>query len=315
MVRRSARPLGWRPIAHGPTFRPIRGMASALAHGPSVPPDPWDGVRIAHGPSVPPDPWDGVRIAHGPSVPPDPWDGVRIAHGPTFRPIRGTASASLTAPRSARSVGWRPHRSRPHVPPDPWDGVRIAHGPSVPPDPWDGLELSRPKYTRRRKFVLRKLRNKSHLGCDKSAPDPPRIEGAWINWFQVCAYLVGLPLELMVIAVLLRGEVPALSLHFHLCRGRSPDHRYRDSVRNRVRFANSARPRSSIALLFWINERIMQVLVFLLVISLVYEATEHLRSAPHVAHRDSLRHRAVRGDFVAVLTCTTRTLPREASDT
>ena len=29
--------------------------------------------------------------------------------------------------------------------------------------------------------------------------------------------------------------------------------------------------------MFWINERIMQVLVFLLVISLVYDATEHLR--------------------------------------
>ncbi len=44
----------------------------------------------------------------------------------------------------------------------------------------------------------------------------------------------------------------------------------------------------------------MQVLVLLLVISLVYDATEALSLPPYVTHRNNLRHRATRGDFVAV---------------
>jgi hypothetical protein len=94
--------------------------------------------------------------------------------------------------------------------------------------------------------------------------------------FQLCAYLFGLPLALMVIAVLLRGDYrryPFIFLYAVV-----------DFVTSILEIQpavayGSATPavKKQFALMFWVNERIMQVLVFLLVISLVYIATKHLR--------------------------------------
>src|ERR1035438_10593734 len=93
---------------------------------------------------------------------------------------------------------------------------------------------------------------------------------------QVCAYLFGVPLELMVIAVLLRGEYrryPIIFLYAVVDLLTSiielqPSLAYSSGTPEaRHRWAET----------FWINERIMQVLVFVLVISLVYSAPKHLR--------------------------------------
>src|ERR1035437_1262139 len=94
--------------------------------------------------------------------------------------------------------------------------------------------------------------------------------------FQVCAYIVGLPLAFMVIAVLLRGEYrryPFIFLYALV-----------DFVTSILEIQQavaygSATPelKKQFAQMFWFNERIMQVLVFVLVISLVYSATKHLR--------------------------------------
>ena len=93
---------------------------------------------------------------------------------------------------------------------------------------------------------------------------------------QVCAYLVGVPLDLMVVAVLLRGDyrrypfvflyavVDLLTTILEI----QPSMAYG---------SGNAEARHRWVQMFWINERIMQVLVFLLVISLVYSATKHLR--------------------------------------
>ena len=93
--------------------------------------------------------------------------------------------------------------------------------------------------------------------------------------FQLCSYLIGLPLELMLIAVMLRGEyrrypfvflyavVDFLTTIIEL----QPAIGYGSATPEaKNRFANN----------FWWDERIMQVLAFLLVISLVYKATGHL---------------------------------------
>jgi|SRR4051794_37015155 hypothetical protein len=94
--------------------------------------------------------------------------------------------------------------------------------------------------------------------------------------FQLCSYLVGLPLELMLIGVMLRGEyrrypfvflyavVDFLTTIIEL----QPAMAYGTA---------SAQAKNRFAINFWWDERIMQVLVFLLVISLVYKATEQLR--------------------------------------
>jgi hypothetical protein len=94
--------------------------------------------------------------------------------------------------------------------------------------------------------------------------------------FQVAAYLFGVPLDLMVVAALLRGEyrrypfvflyavVDLLTTILEI----QPSMAYSSGTREaKHRWAQ----------MFWIDEQIMQVLVFLLVISLVYRATEDLR--------------------------------------
>src|SRR5258708_31300415 len=96
------------------------------------------------------------------------------------------------------------------------------------------------------------------------------------KFFQVCAFLFGLPFELMVMGVLMRGEYrryPFLFLYAVV-----------DflttvlEIQPAIAYGSaSAEAKYNWAIQFWIYERIMQVLVFLLVISLVYTATKHLR--------------------------------------
>ena len=93
---------------------------------------------------------------------------------------------------------------------------------------------------------------------------------------QVCAYVLGVPLELMVVAALLRGDyrrypfvflyavVDLLTTILEI----QPSMAYS---------SGTPEAKHRWAQMFWFNERIMQVLVFLLVISLVYRATRHLR--------------------------------------
>ncbi|MCX6630052.1 MAG: hypothetical protein NTW28_20740 [Candidatus Solibacter sp.] len=93
---------------------------------------------------------------------------------------------------------------------------------------------------------------------------------------QVCAYLVGVPLELMVIAALLRGEYrryPFIFLYAVV-----------DllitilEIQPAITYSSATQAaKKQFAMMYWFNERIMQVLVFLLVISLVYRATRHMR--------------------------------------
>ena len=94
--------------------------------------------------------------------------------------------------------------------------------------------------------------------------------------FQVSAYLIGVPLELMVIAVLLRGEYrryPIIFLYAVVDLLTS----ILEIQPSMAYGSGTPEARHHWAQMFWINERIMQVLVFLLVISLVYSAAKHLR--------------------------------------
>ena len=94
--------------------------------------------------------------------------------------------------------------------------------------------------------------------------------------FQIGAYLVGLSLELAIMVVLLRGQWRRYPFVFVYLIG--------DFLTTVLEVEPSlgygggtAAERLSYTKLFWVNEWIMHVLVFLLVTSLVYRATAHLR--------------------------------------
>jgi hypothetical protein len=96
--------------------------------------------------------------------------------------------------------------------------------------------------------------------------------------FQVGAYLFGLPLELMVIAALLRGDYrryPFIFLYAVVDFLTTVLEIQPAIVHSSATAAAAAK--KQFVMMFWIDERIMQILVFLLVISLVYIATKHLR--------------------------------------
>ena len=93
--------------------------------------------------------------------------------------------------------------------------------------------------------------------------------------FQVGAYLFGVPLELMVIAVLLRGEYrryPIIFLYAAVDLLTS----VLEIQPSLAYSSGTPEARHRWAEMFWINEQIMQVLVLVLVISLVYSAAKHL---------------------------------------
>ena len=94
--------------------------------------------------------------------------------------------------------------------------------------------------------------------------------------FQVCALLVGLPLQLAVIAALLRGayrRYPFVLLYVIV-------DFLTTALEIRPSLAyTSASPEMQLSFrtLYWWDERILQAVVFLMVISLVYRATAQFR--------------------------------------
>lgn len=95
--------------------------------------------------------------------------------------------------------------------------------------------------------------------------------------FQVCGYLIAIPLEMLVIRAVLRGEyrrypfllvyliVDLLTSILEILFGILPLERDRGM---RVLFIR----------IYWIDEWIIQFVLFLLVVSLVHRSSEHLRS-------------------------------------
>jgi hypothetical protein len=92
---------------------------------------------------------------------------------------------------------------------------------------------------------------------------------------QVCGYLVGLPLELLVISVLLRGpykQYPLLLLYM-VADFLTTVIEIRPSLNYGSRTPEAVR---EWAFIYWMDERIMQTLMFLLVISLIYTAAANI---------------------------------------
>jgi hypothetical protein len=93
---------------------------------------------------------------------------------------------------------------------------------------------------------------------------------------QVCAYLAGLPLQVLVISALIRGPwrrypfILAWAMADFLTTAREiwPSLTYDSAPPQVLRTFND---------IYWVDERILQVLVFLMVISLVYEATRQMQ--------------------------------------
>ena len=94
--------------------------------------------------------------------------------------------------------------------------------------------------------------------------------------FQIAADLVGLSLGLMIVAVLLRGQWKEYPFVFAYVLGDFLTTVL--EIRPGLQHAGAApQARRAFALLYWWNERVMQLLVFLLIISLIYKATAHLK--------------------------------------
>ena len=94
---------------------------------------------------------------------------------------------------------------------------------------------------------------------------------------QLCGWLIGLPLELLIIAALLRGgyrRFPFVFVYtiidFLATVAELP------SALGYVRGAPSAA--DSLAFVYWLDEVILQVLIYSVVMSLIYQATGQLRS-------------------------------------
>jgi hypothetical protein len=88
-------------------------------------------------------------------------------------------------------------------------------------------------------------------------------------------YVIGLPLELLIVAALLRGEYrrfPLLFLYV-LADFLTSAIEIRPSLNYGSRTPAAVR---EWAIIYWVDERIMQTLVFLLVISLIYQAAATL---------------------------------------
>jgi hypothetical protein len=94
---------------------------------------------------------------------------------------------------------------------------------------------------------------------------------------QITSYVIGLTLGLMIMAVLLRGQWREYPFVFAYVLGDflttvleiGPGLQYAGAT---------AQVKRSYALLYWWNERVVQVLVFLLVISLIYRAAAHQKT-------------------------------------
>ena len=95
--------------------------------------------------------------------------------------------------------------------------------------------------------------------------------------FQIAAYVIGLALGLMTVALLWRGQWRQYPFVFAYVLGDllTTVLEIQPSLQHE---SATAQAKKSFALLYWWDERIMQVLVFLLVISLIYRAAAHLKT-------------------------------------
>jgi hypothetical protein len=95
--------------------------------------------------------------------------------------------------------------------------------------------------------------------------------------FQIAAYVIGLALGLTIVVVLLRGQWR--SYPFLLAYVLGDLLTTVMEIQPGLQYAGAtAQAKRSFALLYWWDERIMQVLVFLLVVSLIYRAAAHLKT-------------------------------------
>jgi hypothetical protein len=96
-------------------------------------------------------------------------------------------------------------------------------------------------------------------------------------FIQIAAYLIGLPLGLMIMALMLRGQWKQYPFVFAYVLGDFLTTVV--EIRPGLEYASAtAEAKRSFAWLYWWDERVMQVLVFLLVISLIYRAAAHLKT-------------------------------------
>src|SRR4051794_39698233 len=94
---------------------------------------------------------------------------------------------------------------------------------------------------------------------------------------QIAAYAIGLPLSVMIISAMLRGQWRNYPFIFLYVLGDFVTTILEIEPGLNIDSATVAEKRA-FALLYWWNERAMQVLVFLLVISLIYRAAAHLKT-------------------------------------
>jgi hypothetical protein len=94
---------------------------------------------------------------------------------------------------------------------------------------------------------------------------------------QIASFIIGVPLEILILSAMLRGQWRQYPFVFLYVAA--------DFVTTLLEFqpalkydTASAAERQQFAWLYWWDERAMQILVFLLVISLIYQASAHLSS-------------------------------------
>ena len=105
------------------------------------------------------------------------------------------------------------------------------------------------------------------------------LNWSWMNYaVQVCGWALGLPLELLVVSVLLRGGYRRFPLLFIYTIASFLTTVIEIPFVIFYRRTGDPQALAKAARVYWINEWIMQFLVFALVISLIYEATIALRS-------------------------------------
>src|SRR4051794_13098238 len=94
---------------------------------------------------------------------------------------------------------------------------------------------------------------------------------------QLAAYAIGLPLGVRILSAMLRGQWREYPFVFLYVVG--------DLVTTLIELpafvkydSSTGAERKFFIWLYWLDERVMQVLLFLLVISLIYRAAAHLKS-------------------------------------
>ena len=94
---------------------------------------------------------------------------------------------------------------------------------------------------------------------------------------QLIAYAIGLTLGVMIMSAMLRGQWRQYPFVFLYVMGDFVTTIL--EIQPGLRYDSATAPeKKAFAFLYWVDERVMQVLVFLLVISLIYRAAAHLKT-------------------------------------